>query len=289
MYGQYREFPYTFSKHRNSHLVRFYSHSTAVSINVLYLFQDPVQDAALHSVVQSFPACGIFSVFSYFLQHWYFWRLLVRYFVWSDVLSCLDQGSGFQGRIQLRWNEISTMASSWLLTGDAHCGLVKGVPSRTHHRKVTVLPFPYFISLKTDINSSSHWGVEEGGISNNLWTYAKNTSEINKNLGEVTLKPNNFIIFKLKLFFFLLTTCLVSLSHVWLFETTWTVARQVCPWDFSGKNTGVGSHFSLQEILDQNVGIEPTFWHKSKYKVENQSLTNFTDKNWNLRDHCVCV
>ena len=30
------------------------------------------------------------------------------------------------------------------------------------------------------------------------------------------------------------------LSHVWLFVTPWTVAYQVpCPWDFSGKNTGV--------------------------------------------------
>lgn len=106
------------------------------------------------------------------------------------------------------------MAPPRLLTGDAHCGLLEGVPSRTLHGKVTVLPFPYFISLKTDLNSSSHWGVEEGGISKNLWTYAKNTSEINKNWGEVTLKPNNFIILKLKLFFFLLTTCLVSLSRV---------------------------------------------------------------------------
>lgn len=44
--------------------------------------------------------------------------------------------------------------------------------------------------------------MEEGGISKNLWTYAKNISEINKNLGEVTLKPNTFIILKLKLFFF---------------------------------------------------------------------------------------
>ena len=33
-----------------------------------------------------------------------------------------------------------------------------------------------------------------------------------------------------------------SLSHVWFFETLWTV-------DFSGKNARVGSHFLLQEIF----------------------------------------
>ena len=36
-----------------------------------------------------------------------------------------------------------------------------------------------------------------------------------------------------------------SLSCVWLFVTLWTVARQapLSPWDFPGKNTGVGCHF----------------------------------------------
>ena len=39
-------------------------------------------------------------------------------------------------------------------------------------------------------------------------------------------------------------------SHVWLFETPWTVAsRLLCPWDSPGKNTGVGCHFLLQEIF----------------------------------------
>ena len=40
-----------------------------------------------------------------------------------------------------------------------------------------------------------------------------------------------------------------SLSHVQLFPTPWTVAYQVLhPWDFPGKNTGVGCHFLLQQI-----------------------------------------
>ena len=34
-------------------------------------------------------------------------------------------------------------------------------------------------------------------------------------------------------------------SHVWLFATPWLL----CPWDFLGKNTGVGCHFLLQGIF----------------------------------------
>ena len=46
--------------------------------------------------------------------------------------------------------------------------------------------------------------------------------------------------------------CVCVLSHVQLFETPGTVARQDPHrdlWDFSGKNTRVGCHFLLQEIF----------------------------------------
>ena len=37
---------------------------------------------------------------------------------------------------------------------------------------------------------------------------------------------------------------------VWLFATPWTAALQaLCPWDSPGRNTGMGSHFLLQEIF----------------------------------------
>ena len=40
--------------------------------------------------------------------------------------------------------------------------------------------------------------------------------------------------------------CAQSLSHDQLFRTLWTVARQVpLPWDFLGKDVGVGCHFLL--------------------------------------------
>ena len=45
-------------------------------------------------------------------------------------------------------------------------------------------------------------------------------------------------------------------SRVQLSVTLWTVARLVlCPWDFPGKNTGVGYHFLLQDLPDP--GIKP--------------------------------
>ena len=43
--------------------------------------------------------------------------------------------------------------------------------------------------------------------------------------------------------------CLVTQSCPTL-VTAWTVARHaVCPWDFPGRNTGVGCHFLLQGIF----------------------------------------
>ena len=45
--------------------------------------------------------------------------------------------------------------------------------------------------------------------------------------------------------------CMCMLSCAWLFAIPWTVAppRLLCPWDFPGKNTGVGCHFLLQGIF----------------------------------------
>ena len=41
-----------------------------------------------------------------------------------------------------------------------------------------------------------------------------------------------------------------SLSRIQLFATSWTLACQApCPWDFPGKNTGVGGHFLSQGIF----------------------------------------
>ena len=49
----------------------------------------------------------------------------------------------------------------------------------------------------------------------------------------------------------LLHACVVShFSHVQLFATLWTVApKLLCPWDFPGKNIGMGYHALLQWIF----------------------------------------
>ena len=55
-------------------------------------------------------------------------------------------------------------------------------------------------------------------------------------------------------------TCYVKLfSCVQLFVTLWTVAHQaLCPWNFSGKNTGVGCRALLQGIV-LTQGSNPHF------------------------------
>ena len=66
-----------------------------------------------------------------------------------------------------------------------------------------------------------------------------------------------------------------SLSRVQLFATPWTVARLLCPWDFPGKNTGVGYHSILQGIFPtqgSNLGL----WHCGQilYHLSHQTETH---------------
>ena len=50
-------------------------------------------------------------------------------------------------------------------------------------------------------------------------------------------------------------SCMLScFSHVWLFMALRTVAaRLLCPWDSPGKNTEVGCHALLQEVISTQV------------------------------------
>ena len=43
------------------------------------------------------------------------------------------------------------------------------------------------------------------------------------------------------------------LSRVQTSATPWTVTRLLCPWDFPGKNVGMGCHFFLQEIESMSL------------------------------------
>ena len=45
----------------------------------------------------------------------------------------------------------------------------------------------------------------------------------------------------------MITSCLVSKSCLALQPHGWQPARLLCPWDFPGRSTGVGSHFLLRD------------------------------------------
>jgi len=68
-----------------------------------------------------------------------------------------------------------------------------------------------------------------------------------------------------------------SLSHVWLFATPWNPTGLLCPWDFPGKNTGVGCHFLSQEIfLTQGLNSDLPHCRQTCYhlRVPNKYLFN---------------
>ena len=73
-----------------------------------------------------------------------------------------------------------------------------------------------------------------------------------------------------------------SLSHVQLFVTPWPVAaRLLCPWNSSGKNTGVGCHSLLQGIF-LTQGSNPGFLYYKQilYHLSHQgsSQTGLSNK-----------
>ena len=90
------------------------------------------------------------------------------------------------------------------------------------------------------------WG--RGGIKYEAW---HPDSSVNNCLGGISLFPPPFHMWsEVKL-----------LSCVRLFATPWTVAYQALgPWDFPGKNTGVGCHFLLQGIFPTQ-GSNPSLLH----------------------------
>jgi len=60
---------------------------------------------------------------------------------------------------------------------------------------------------------------------------------------------------------FIFVVVVQLLSHVWLFVTPWTVARQApLPWDSPGKNSWIGCCFLLQGIFPTQ-GSNPRLLH----------------------------
>ena len=65
--------------------------------------------------------------------------------------------------------------------------------------------------------------------------------------------------------------CVWAQSCMTLYDP-WTEARQAaCPWDFPGKNTGVGSHFLLQGIFPTQ-GLNLCLLHLSFWQADSLPL-----------------
>ena len=78
-----------------------------------------------------------------------------------------------------------------------------------------------------------------------------------------------------------------SLRYVLFFATLWTVACQATlPWDFPGKNTGVGCHFLLQlnDIMRKQIYLKRWTQHRSAGQVSLTSECHLKKRN---REVCV--
>ena len=75
------------------------------------------------------------------------------------------------------------------------------------------------------------------------------------------------------------------LSHAQLFVTLWTAVCQapLCPWDFPGKNTGVGCHFLFQGIffLTQGSNLGVLHCRKTLYYLSHQGRSSLHKKHVN--------
>ena len=77
----------------------------------------------------------------------------------------------------------------------------------------------------------------------------------------------------------------MKVSRVWLCDS-WTIAlRTPLPWDFPGKNTGVGSHSFLQGIF-LTQGLNPGLQHCRKTLYCLSSPHYFLKTFWAILSHC---
>ena len=98
---------------------------------------------------------------------------------------------------------------------------------------------------------------------------------------------------------------LQRVGHDWATELNWTVSeslrlyrlqptRVFCPWDFPGKNTGMGCHFLLQGIFPtQESNSHLLHWQANSLPLSHQEALKVerTDSNWGLLPwlECFCL
>ena len=75
--------------------------------------------------------------------------------------------------------------------------------------------------------------------------------------------------------------CALLLGRVQFFLTPWTVARLLCPWDSSGKNTGVVCHALLQGIFpSQGLNLGFPHYRLILYCLSQGSECKLGDNNF---------
>ena len=75
---------------------------------------------------------------------------------------------------------------------------------------------------------------------------------------------------------------MLVLSCVWLFETPWTSPPVSCPWNFTGKNTGVTCHFLLQGIFPMQ-GSNPGLLHLLHWQADSLPVASVVSNS--VRPH----
>ena len=137
----------------------------------------------------------------------------------------------------LRRHTIITGIQYWVLL-QANAGL-RGV-SLSHNQQETICTPLSFVFQSYSFTQQKFYGASTEHHA--LWTQDTvrqcNGHQVYRSLS-LLLPTNSESVFVVQ-----------SPSHVQLFVTPWTTAHQApCPWDFPGKNTGVGCHFLLQGIF----------------------------------------
>ena len=114
---------------------------------------------------------------------------------------------------------------------------------------------PYFISI------SPGFLMKPAKYFLNLWMHISIDKKNHIHVNRENRFSSNIIDTHAKLF-----------SHVWLFVTPWTEdSRLFCPWDFPGKNSGVGCHFLLQGIfLNQGLNLHLLHWQANSLSLSHK-------------------
>ena len=83
-------------------------------------------------------------------------------------------------------------------------------------------------------------------------------------------KPKYLIFIKFEILLCVCVSCLVVSDSLWPTDCSLPGPRLLCPWNFPGRNTGVGCHYLSIEILTlikMDINSLLQYWLKIQYQV----------------------